>query len=271
MTTLEQAARAREAAHTRSADKPSQRRMSAKMTQGRGLAPARFELREASADDGSRGVYGTASVVEQGYEMYDMFGPYTEVVSRSAFDNTLAAGPLVEFTLNHNRGGGLPMASTRNGTLTLGMVELGLDYDATVDPSRSDVADMLKALERGDLAEASFKFRIVRGQWSPDYTEYRIEEVDLDRGDVSAVNFGANPLATSFARAANDEADGSMLTQAMAWFTALDSIVDEAQETLSAYLGVPSPDPDDAQEAALPAPRQIRSSVTDDDTRHRSA
>jgi HK97 family phage prohead protease len=146
-------------------------------------------------------VVGYASVVEEGYEMYDMFGPYTEVVDRGAFDNTLAANPLVEFTLNHNRGGGLPMAHTRNGTLILGPVDdTGLPYDANVDPTRGDVADMLKALERGDLAEASFKFRIVRGQWSPDYMEYRILEVDLNRGDVSAVNFGANPAASSALR-----------------------------------------------------------------------
>lgn len=153
-------------------------------------------------------VVGFASVTESGYEMYDWAGPYTEVVALDAFDTTLGATPLVEFTLNHNRGGGLPMAHTRNGTLTLTVIKeagedglTGLWYEAEVDPSRSDVADMLKALERGDLAEASFKFRIVRGQWSPDYMEYRINEVDIHRGDVSAVNFGANPAATSGVRA----------------------------------------------------------------------
>jgi hypothetical protein len=33
----------------------------------------------------------------------------------------------------------------------------------------------------------------MRGTWSPDYTAYRIEQVDIDRGDVSVVNYGANP------------------------------------------------------------------------------
>lgn len=138
-----------------------------------------------------------ASVTDTPYEMYDMFGPYTEVVSADAFDATLAAGPLVEFTLNHGAGGGLPMAHTRNGTLELAARKdgdtTGLWYEASVDPTRHDVADMLKAMERGDLAESSFKFRIVRGQWSPDWMEYHIHEIDIDRGDVSAVNFGANP------------------------------------------------------------------------------
>mgnify|MGYP000520524218 CR=1 FL=1 len=146
-------------------------------------------------------VGGYASVTESGYEIWDMFGPYVEVVSQGAFGKTLSAAPLVEFTLNHGAGGGLPMAHTRNQTLDLAEDDTGLRYDAYVDPKRSDVKDMLKALERGDLAEASFKFRIDAGQWSPDYTEYRINAVDLHRGDVSAVNFGANPAASSAVRA----------------------------------------------------------------------
>lgn len=195
------AAQARAAGVRAHADRPSQRRCAAAEDSPRGSLARLLtveERAEKAADPST--VYGVASVVEQGYEMFDMFGPYIEVVSRSAFDATLAANPLVEFTLNHGYGGGLPMAHTRNGTLVLVVSEEGLEFEASVDPTRSDVADMLKALQRGDLAEASFKFRIVRGQWSPDYTEYRIEEVDLDRGDVSAVNFGANPLATSAAR-----------------------------------------------------------------------
>lgn len=130
-----------------------------------------------------------------------MFGPYTEVVTASAFDNTLAASPLVEFTANHGMGGGIPMAHTRNATLTLQAIkdadETGLWYEASVDTTRIDVSDMVKAMQRGDLAESSFKFRIIRGMWSPDWTEYHIDEVDLHRGDVSAVNFGANPYTST--------------------------------------------------------------------------
>lgn len=184
------------------ADRPSQRRCAASEDAPRGALVA--SIMERAKGDGGSGhdVYGVASVVEQPYEMYDMFGPYSEVVSAGAFDKTLSMSPLVEFALNHGKGGGAPMAHTRNQTLTLGMDDSGLTYDANVDPTRNDVADMLKALKRRDLAEASFKFRIVSGQWSPDYTEYRINEVDLDHGDVSAVNFGANPAATSALREA---------------------------------------------------------------------
>lgn len=201
-TTQSEAAQARRDGYRAPADRPSHRRCAEQEDAPRAVRMSLAAPIVRAKDDGTADphVVGVASVTEQGYEMFDMFGPYTEIVSAGAFDKTLAASPLVEFTLNHNRGGGLPMAHTRNGTLLLDVSDEGLTYDADVDPTRGDVADMLKALERGDLAEASFKFRIVRGQWSPDYTEYRIEEVDLDRGDVSAVNFGANPLATSGVR-----------------------------------------------------------------------
>lgn len=178
-------------------DRPSQRRNDAALGSF-AVVRAVVECREArteTAPDGTEGVRLSlyASVTETPYEMYDFFGPYTEVVSASAFDATLAASPLVEFTLNHGAGGGLPMAHTRNDTLTLLADATGLLYEPLVDPTRSDVGDLLKAYNRGDIAESSFKFRIDSGKWSPDYTEYRIEAVDLNRGDVSIVNFGANP------------------------------------------------------------------------------
>lgn len=199
--TIRAAAEARAAGARDVTARPSQRRHAEWVD---GTSPARvaraFDVRAAS-DNAGPIVATFASVTEQPYEMYDMFGPYTEVVSLDAFDATLATGPSVEFTLNHGAGGGIPMAHTRNDTLTLSAIKdgdiTGLWYEAMVDQTRNDVADMLKAMQRLDLAESSFKFRIDSGQWSPDWTEYRILAVSLDRGDVSAVNFGANPHTAS--------------------------------------------------------------------------
>jgi HK97 family phage prohead protease len=205
MTILTDAAEARALGARDATARPSQRRHSGDSdTPSPARVARRFEVRAASGKPPV--VAGFASVTDTPYEMYDMFGPYTEVVSASAFDLTIGSSPLVEFTLNHGAGGGIPMAHTRNDTLALSIVkgadENGLFYEATVDPTRHDVSDMVKAMERGDLAESSFKFRIVRGQWSPDWTEYHIEEIDIDRGDVSAVNFGANPHTSTGIRAA---------------------------------------------------------------------
>ena len=205
MNRLIEAAQARATGARDITARPSQRRHNADPSATAHARVCRaFEVR-ASDETASSIVEGFASVTDTPYEMWDMFGPYTEEVSADAFDKTLASEPLVEFTLNHGAGGGIPMAHTRNGTLKLSIIkdadETGLFYEASVDATRTDVSDAMKAMHRGDLAESSFKFSITRGQWSPDWTTYRILEVDIHRGDVSAVNFGANPYTSTGLRA----------------------------------------------------------------------
>jgi HK97 family phage prohead protease len=149
-------------------------------------------------------VEGYASVVERGYEMWDMFGPYTEVVSAGAFDQTLDAKPQVVFRFNH---GGMPMASTTNSRLELWADETGLGDRAWLNPQRADVQDLIHAMDDMDVTEQSFMFTITAGQWSPDYSEYRINAVDLDRGDVGPVTYGANPYTSVAARSGEFLAD----------------------------------------------------------------
>ncbi len=149
-------------------------------------------------------VEGYASVAEQGYEMFDWFGPYTEIVEAGAFAETLAADPLVVYRENH---AGTPMATTRNGRLILTSDTTGLHDRAYLNPKRADVQRLVTAIEDRDVTEQSFMFRITGGKWSPDYTEYRITRVDLDRGDVGPVTYGANPHTSVNARSADFLAD----------------------------------------------------------------
>lgn len=143
-------------------------------------------------------VEGYASTTEQRYEMWDMFGPYHEVVSRTAFDRTLSADPMVVFRFNH---GGTAMATTRNGRLELEADAMGLRTRAWINPKRADVRDLITAMEDRDVTEQSFMFMITNGEWNEDFTEFRIAEVDLDRGDVGPVTYGANPHTLIAARA----------------------------------------------------------------------
>lgn len=143
---------------------------------------------------------GYASVTERGYQMHDMFGPYSEVVAAGAFDETLRANPDVVFLENHT---GRAMARTGAGTLELSADDTGLMSRALLNPTRTDVQDLTAAIKDGAVTEMSFAFRITDGTWSPDYTEYRINAVDLNRGDVSAVTYGANPFTSIEARAAS--------------------------------------------------------------------
>ncbi|MFH8380644.1 HK97 family phage prohead protease [Kitasatospora sp. NPDC018058] len=133
---------------------------------------------------------GYASVTEQGYEMEDWLGSYTEVVRAGAFKKTLSEGADVPFLVNH---GGLTLARTKSGTLRLAEDDTGLHTEADLDPSSPHVQALRSAMERGDVDEMSFGFWVTRQQWSPDYDQRDILEVNLSKGDVSVVNYGANP------------------------------------------------------------------------------
>ncbi|NQX36257.1 HK97 family phage prohead protease [Herbiconiux sp. VKM Ac-2851] len=171
-----------------------------------------------SIEDGKEFVTldGYASVTDINYKMWDWYGEYDERIAAGAFDKTLAADPDVAYLLNHT---GMTMARTVTGTLQLSADEKGLRTIAKLNAKRVDVSDLIIAVEDENVTEMSFAFRIVAGQWSPDYMEYTITEVDLDRGDVSAVNYGANPYTSISARAqqaleAIDHLDGAPLRAA---------------------------------------------------------
>ncbi len=175
--------------------------------------PVQLEVRAKAGTSNVSTVEGYASVTESPFEMWDWLGPYSEVVRTGAFGKTLAENPQVQLLLNH---GGLAMAYTKAGSLRLSEDSTGLHMEADVSTKRSDVGDMLAALEDGSVDEMSFAFRVTRQQWSPDYDQRDILEVDLHRGDVSVVNFGANPATSVGAvRAADfdrlDEADAKAL------------------------------------------------------------
>jgi HK97 family phage prohead protease len=153
---------------------------------------------------------GTASVAEKRYRMWDMFGEYDEVVDQAAFNETLSKSPDVAYLVNHK---GVTMARTTSGSLLLSSDSQGLQTEAYVNPKRSDVNDLLIAIEDRDITEMSFAFRIDEGEWNDDYSEFRILKVDLDRGDVSAVNYGANPYTSVAARQTEIMADLNQLPE----------------------------------------------------------
>ncbi len=199
-------------------DRPTQRR-SANDTEPRAggfaarSASATLELREPTEGSGLHFV-GNASAYERGYVMYDFFGEYTEIVSAGAGAKSLARSDLdVPLVLSHDSL--RRIARTANGSLTLTETDEGLMVDApNLDERDADVAYIAPKLRSGLVDEMSFMFRIIRGQWSPDYTEYRIDEYDIHRGDVAIVGFGANPNTTSELRTAPTVRSGRDLISA---------------------------------------------------------
>lgn len=136
---------------------------------------------------------GYGATFDDPFEMWDPWGEaYSEVVRPGAFSRTLAAAPDVPFLIGHNDQG-IPLARTRNGTMRLSQDSKGLHVLATMDGSRSDVRNLASAVERGDLDEMSIGFVTMGQEWSPDWETRAMLDLELHRGDVSAVALAANP------------------------------------------------------------------------------
>jgi len=142
-------------------------------------------------------VTGYATVFNKKYTMYDMFGPFTEDVDPNALDKSLAAGPDVMFLANHR---GVTMARTTNETLDLGADKKGLKVRGWLNTDRADVQLLMSAIKDELVTEMSFAFMLNDGEWNEDYDHFTIKEADINRGDVSAVNYGANPYTSIEAR-----------------------------------------------------------------------
>lgn len=188
------------------ADRPSRRRCAESPTSSARVSARITQIRVGDvSDDGTVEFDGYASITGQAYEMWDWYGPYDEIVDSGAFAATLNQVDLdVPFVIGHDQI--RRMARTLTGDLTLTEDEQGLRVKATLRMSDPDVAYIVPKLRTGHVDEMSFAFRIVRGQWSPDYLQYNIQQVDLHRGDVAIVGYGANPL-TAGSGLASDGSD----------------------------------------------------------------
>lgn len=197
---LTAAAEARAAGVNARADRPRQRRSSeAPGSSARVLVHGcTLQLRDSDATSGALVFDGYASAYEVGYDMWDFWGPYTEIVDAGAGAKSLAQEGLdVPLVLQHQslrRIARTTIPDGEVGSLRLSEDAHGLHVLApNLDPADDDVAYIAPKLRSGLVDEMSFMFRITRGSWSPDYTEYRIHEYDIHRGDVAIVGYGANP------------------------------------------------------------------------------
>jgi len=122
--------------------------------------------------------------------------PFTEYIAPGAFRKTLSETPDVRLLINHE---GLPLARTKNDTLRLSEDEVGLRFEAEL-PDTSEARDLYTLIERGDVDQMSFAFRVIRQKYNSDRTERTLTEVSLADGDVSVVTYPAYPTTTVEAR-----------------------------------------------------------------------
>lgn len=128
--------------------------------------------------------------------------PFKERIAPGAFRKTLTEMPDVRLLINHE---GLPLARTKNGTLTLTEDDRGLRFDAQLADTQ-EARDIYTLVQRGDVDQMSFAFRVIRQNWSKDKTERTLTEVSLADGDVSVVTYPAYPTTSVEARQKLNEA-----------------------------------------------------------------
>lgn len=150
------------------------------------------ELRETSG--GSTLTFtGYASVFDAPYQVNDLFGPFTETIKPGAFRNCLAQGADVPFKMNHE---GMTLARTKSGTMDLAEDTRGLHVEARLDPANPQVQALRSAMERGDIDEMSFAFMTTEDEWDDAWAQRTIRGLDINKRDVSVVNYGCNPYTT---------------------------------------------------------------------------
>lgn len=217
-----------------------------------------LEVRAPSEDSHFAEFYGHASVTNKPYEMYG--GPdkggWTETVDKGAFKRTLAANPDVPFLVNHT---GMTLARTTAGNLHLSEDATGLEVKAPqLDTRVSIVNDLVLLMEAGNITEMSFAFRVRKQQWlDTDGEEVpwwdmsgidrHLTELDIHKGDVSVVNFGANPFTDAKLRSL-DEALRDLTTE-------MGDLDEEQVRRAMAYLEslLPAPEAENDEALALAA------------------
>lgn len=163
-------------------------------------------------------VYGTRYDILGGPE--GGHGGWTEVVHRGAAARSVQNRDPVYLFFDHD---GLPLAGTKDGSLTLASDDTGLLSDARLDAASPYSMEIFRRVQRGQLDSMSFAFQVTRERWEDeDGNEAnpltapirRIQQVKLY--DTSVVSFPANPAAWVEANS-----DGMSLSEAKAELDAL--------------------------------------------------
>jgi hypothetical protein len=134
-------------------------------------------------------ISGYASVFNERSET--LYGFFQEVIDPSAFNNTLTNNPDVRCLFDHDSS--KVLGRTTNGSLTLRTDDKGL-YIECEPPNSQWANDLVVSVERGDINQMSFGFRVKKDRWTSNGVEDGIdlrEILDLELFEVSVVTFPA--------------------------------------------------------------------------------
>ena len=115
-------------------------------------------------------------------------GGFIETVRGGAFQRAITEGQDVRALINHNPG--LILGRTASGTLKLAEDSTGLHYQVDA-PDTSYARDLAESMQRGDVTQSSFSFRVRQDDWQKEGRGRLRTLIDLDLLDVSPVTYPA--------------------------------------------------------------------------------
>lgn len=161
-----------------------------------------------SSDDGAPRLDGYATTYDQSYDIgvpIDEGGwGWSEIIAKGATAKSVRERDDVYLFFDHD---GLPLASTKDRSLTLTSDSIGLRSEATLDAASPYSMEVYRRVQLRQLDRMSFAFQVVRERWEDrdgdeaswiDAPVRRILEVKLF--DTSVVSFPANPHTSAFTK-----------------------------------------------------------------------
>jgi len=124
-------------------------------------------------------------------------GGFNEIISPGTFDRALKEKQDVRALVNHDPN--LILGRTKSGTLTLSEDGVGLHFEVML-PKTSYADDLVVSMQRGDISQCSFGFKVRDGgdTWKTTDTQKVLRVIsDVDLYDVSVVTTPAYQAATA--------------------------------------------------------------------------
>ncbi len=142
---------------------------------------------DGDEDDGPIGFTGHAAVFNSPTLIESWWDEWLEEIERGAFKKTIKEAD-IRFLKNHNPD--LVLARNKAGTLTLAEDDIGLAVDADMAPV-SYAQDLAVSLERGDINQMSFAFRVLKEEWDFDTDPIKRTILEVQLYDVAVVTYPA--------------------------------------------------------------------------------
>jgi HK97 family phage prohead protease len=133
-----------------------QRRIGGRDVEFRTVETGAIELREAADPNAAPVLRGYAAVFDSPSEPL----PFIETIAPGAFKRSLNSGREVRAFVNHNTDA--PLATTKNGSLSLGEDQRGLLVEMTL-PNTTQARDLAELVRSGVVHSWSFGFSVPRG------------------------------------------------------------------------------------------------------------